>query len=257
MRKIVRSFFMIILSIWFIFALSNYAIGCTCVSEIPLDWSTIAAENILLLKLKSLEKYQKGEEQLTVDGIKQAKLIVQKSFKGSMKKGQEVIFPQGEETDCFWAFSEKHFGREFLFFLGKKDSFSLSSICSHSNSLNVAAADLLYVAKYKKVFGKTRLSGMFYNVTEKKSVNPMWRNWNYKPIAGRKLRIVGKGVDLTVKTNKFGAYEIYDLPVGKYKLIPQEVKGYRILIPYNENNEVEVKAKRLVEQNVEYLVEAK
>ena len=38
-------------------------------------------------------------------------------------------------------------------------------------------------------------------------------------------------------------------------LIPQAVKGYRTLISDNETDEVEIKAKSLVEQNIEYLVD--
>jgi hypothetical protein len=229
--------------------------ACICLEEPTLDWSTKTSENILLLKLVSLEKYKDGEEQFTSDGIKQAKLIVQKSLKGSMKKGQDVIFPQGE-TSCDQFFSEEQIGTEFIFYFGKNNFFAANSICSRSSSLKFAADDLLYLEKYQKVFGKTRLSGIVYNVTEGKTDNPMWKKWNYEPIADRKVRVVGNGVDIIVKTNKLGAYEIYDLPVGKYRIVPKEVKGYRILIPSNETiDEVEIKAKRLTEQNIEYLVD--
>lgn len=256
MRKIFTDFSRLFLLVGSVLLCADVVWACTCPEEPPLDWSTKASENILLLKLVSLEKYKDGEEQYTTDGIKNAKLVVQKSLKGLMKKGQEVIFPQGEETDCIWRFYEKQIGTEFIFYLGKNNYFPTNSICSRAGSLKFAADDLLYLEKYQKVFGKTRLSGIVYKVTEGKTDNLMWKKWNYEPIAGRKIRVVGKDVDITLKTNKFGAYEIYDLPVGKYRLIPQEIKGYQIFIPDNEiTDEVEIKANSLVEQNIEYLVD--
>ncbi len=256
MRKIIHRFFTIVAIVCVSLLLADVTKACTCTSESPLDWSAQASESILLLKLVSLEKYKDGEEQHTTSGIKQAKLVVQKSLKGSMKKGQNVIFQQGEETDCIWRFYEKQIGTEFIFYFGKNSLFSANSICSRSSSLKFATDDLLYLEKHQKVFGKTRLSGIVYYVTERKTDNQMWKNWNYEPIANKKVRIFGNGIDITLKTNKNGAYEIYDLPVGKYKLIPQKVKGYRILIPSNETiDEVEIKAKSLTQQNIEYLID--
>ena len=255
MRKIFHQFFTIVLVAGLFLFLADYVWACTCTNISSLYGETIVSENILLLKLVAVEKYKDGEEQHTIDGIKQSKLVVQKSLKGSMKKGKEVIFPQGEETDCIRRFSEKQIGTEFIFYFGK-NNIPPNSICSRSNSLKFAAADLLYLEKYQKVFGKTRLSGIIYNVTEVKTDNPMWKNWNYEPIVGRKVRVMGNGVDITLKTNKNGAYEVYDLPVGKYRIIPPKMKGYRILIPSNETiDEVEIKAKSLTEQNIEYLID--
>lgn len=256
MGKIFHRFFAAVLVTGSILLLADSMLACTCIGDYTLDWSTKASENILLLKLKAVEKYKNGEVQYTTDGIKQSKLIVQKAFKGSIKIGEEVTFQQGEKVDCIWGFSEKEIGTEFLFFLGKNNWFELNSICSRSNSLKFSAADLLYVEKFKKVFGKTRLAGVIYNVTEKKADNPVWNSWNYEPIAGRRVRIIGNGIDITLKANKNGAYEVYDLPLGKYRIIPQKVKGYRTLIPSNETiDEVEIKANSLVEQNIEYLAD--
>ena len=204
MRKIFHQFFTIIFVVGSILLLADSVGACTCIGDSPLDWETKASENILLLKLISVEKYKDGENQYTSDGIKQSELVVQKSFKGSMKKGQELTFPQGEGVDCIWGFSEKQIGTEFLFFSGKNNWFG--SICSRSNSLKFAAADLLYLEKFKKVFGKTRLSGVIYNVTEGKTDNPMWKKWNYEPIVRRKVRVLGKDVDIILKTNKNGVY---------------------------------------------------
>lgn len=252
MRKIFHRFFTIVLVVGSILLWADSASACICLEEPSLDWSAKASENILLLKLISVEKDKTVENLYNPEGIKQSKLIVQQSLKGSMKKGDQLTFSQGE-TDCEWYFSEEQIGTEFIFFLGKNIG---SPICSRSSSLKFAADDLLYLEKYQKVFGKTRLSGIIYNVAEGKTDNPMWKNWNYEPIAGRKVRIVGNEVDITVKTNKYGAYEVYDLPAGKYRLIPQEVKGYRVLMPDNEKtDEIEIKANSLVEQNIEYLVD--
>ncbi|MBX7172873.1 MAG: prealbumin-like fold domain-containing protein [Pyrinomonadaceae bacterium] len=255
MRKIFHRFFTIILVVGSILFLVDFLWACSCAIS-PID-SEIGSQNIVVLELKAVEKCKDNDTGCGEDNIKKSKLIVKNSFKGKILVGQELNFTQGWGADCIWGFSEKDIGTKYLFFLNKNnfsDGLWKGPVCSRSASLRFAAADLLYVEKYKKVFGKTRLSGMIYNVTEKKSDKP-WREFNYEPIAGRKLRIVGKGVDITLKTNKNGAYEIYDLPVGKYRIMPQEVKGYRFLIPDNETDEVEIKANSLTEQNIEYLVD--
>jgi hypothetical protein len=250
MRRIFHRFFTFVSIVFLSFLLVDVAKACSCLEETPLDWWTKASEDILLLKFVAVEKDKSVENRHNPDGITQSKLVVQKSLKGSMKKGQELTFPQGE-TSCDWFFAENEIGTEFIFFLGKNIG---SQACSRSSSLKFAADDLLYLEKYQKVLGKTRLSGIVYNVTEGKTDNPMWKKWNYEPIPGRKVRVQGNGINITLKTNKNGAYEVYDLPVGKYKIIPHEVKGYRILIPMEKIDEVEIKANSLTKQNIEYLV---
>jgi hypothetical protein len=257
MRKIIHRFFTIVAIVFVGLLLVDVVKACSC-AILPINYE-INEQNVVVLELKAVKKCKDNDTGCGEGNIKQSKLEVKNSFKGNFRIGQKLNFAQGYGVDCIWGFSEEDIGKKYLFFLNERnfsDGFWKGPVCSRSGSLNSVAADLLYVEKYKKVFGKTRLSGMFYNVTEKKTdTKKPWREFNYEPIAGRNIRVIGKGVDITLKTNKYGAYEIYDLPVGKYKLIPQAVKGYRTLISDNETDEVEIRANSLIEQNIEYLVD--
>ena len=207
--------------------LVDFVRACSCITP-DINQQIKASSDIVIFKLKAVEKYKPNETSFDEENIKQSTLVVQKVYKGGLKIGQEINFVQGGGADCVWGFSEKKLGENYLLFL-KSTGFMYSSskekrlweahICSRSGSIKEVGADLLYLEKFKKVVGKTRLSGMFYNVTEKKTdTKKPWREFNYEPIPERKIRVVGMGVDITLKTNKYGAYEIYDLPVGKYKL---------------------------------------
>lgn len=246
-----RSFFTPVFVIICVLFFKHYASACSC-ATLPINYQ-IESPNIVILKLQSVEKYKNGEANYAVGNIKQSKLIVEKVFKGNFKTGQELDFEQGGGADCIWAFDEKSIGTEYLFFLDK-NNFSeglwRGAVCSRSGQVKESGADLLYVKNGKRNLGKTRLSGMLNRVIESSDK----KGWNYTPLAGKTVRILGKGVDVTLKTDENGAYEIYNLPVGKYKIIPQEIRKYRILAPYNDNSEITIEPNSLVEQNFEYLI---
>jgi hypothetical protein len=231
--------------------------ACSCIT-LPLLDNIKSSENIVLLQLKSVEKYKEDERVISDDGIKQSKLVVRKVFKGKLKVGQELIFNQGVCCICIWGFNEKSVGTEYLFFLDSneyKDGLWEAYICSGSDSLKFAASNLLYLEKLNKVKGKTRLSGTVYKTKGR------WNVEFYEPMAKAKIRLLGNGIDVTLTTDKSGVYEIYDLPVGKYELIPPKIKGFAVIEsdrftpPHTNIFEVEIKAKSLTEQDIKYLVD--
>lgn len=256
MRKILHRFFTILAIVFVSLLLADVAKACSCIT-LPLLDNIKGSENIVLLQLKSVEKFKEGERILSDDGIKQSKLFVKKVFKGKLKVGQELTFNQGVCCICVWGFNEKSIGKEYLFFLDSnsyRDGLWEAYICSGSDSLKFAADDLLYLEKINKVKGKTRLSGMIYKTKYR------WNVEHYEPMAKTRIRLVGNGIDVTLTTDKNGVYEIYDLPVGKYELIPQKILGFaviesdRFIPPHTNIFEVEIKAKSLVEKDIKYLV---
>ena len=128
---------------------------------------------------------------------------------------------------AFGVFNEKIIGIDFLFFLSKKPADNLWSafICTRSNSVKGAAEDLMYLEKMSEVKGKTRLSGTL--AQEDKSATEDEGD-SYKPLVGMTVTISGNGKKIKLKTDENGVYEIYDLPIGKYKVTPDKISRLQI-----------------------------
>jgi hypothetical protein len=249
MKTILTGFLPII----FIMFFSNVAFGCSCF-ELPLDLALEESSNVVILKLQSVEKYKAGEIGHGYSGIKQSKLVVQRVFKGNFNLGEELKFRQGGGGDCISTFSERAITEDYLFFLdpnSQKNGIWEGYTCSRSGNVKAVSADLLYLEKLEKVKGKTRLSGVLNQIND----SPETGRWQYKRLSWKKVRIVGNRIDITIKTDENGVYEIYDLPNGKYKLTPQKLKGYKIDNGENGTVEIEIKAGSLEEQDFDYFIE--
>lgn len=112
---------------------------------------------------------------------------------------------------------------------GEKGAFSggiwKSQICSRSNWSRGAAADLMYLEKMDKLKGKSRLYGVVAKFIES-SLEGEYPKKTF--LEGFRVRVLGKGRDITLRTDKNGVYEIYGLPRGKYKVIPDKVPGFKL-----------------------------
>lgn len=228
--------------------------ACSCMSP-SLETAVDESANIVVLKLRAAEKYSEGEQGYGVDGIKQSRLSVEKVFKGKLKIGQELFFSQGGGADCIWTFSELRIGTEYLFFLEKKpDKNNLWSgyICSRSNSLKGAAADLKYLENLSDARGKTRLSGMIAR-QDKPAVEG--ETGSYNVLAGATVVIRGRGKNIKLKTDADGVYEIYNLPAGKYTVTPEKINGYKFNDEREDSAEVEITAESMTEKDFEFTVD--
>ena len=106
-------------------------------------------------------------------------------------------------------------GREYLLYLNPPDEASDLWYLGQGRSSEVsdAANDLLYLNNLDKVHGKTRVSGTL--------------DGDF-PVAGKKVRILGKNSTFQTATNEHGVYEIYGLPPGKYLIAPEMPYGWII-----------------------------
>ncbi|HEY0429512.1 MAG TPA: hypothetical protein VGC76_17160 [Pyrinomonadaceae bacterium] len=253
MKKLVRqiSVFCVLLFVYIAFAIP--ADACSCVRSGTVDTEFEETPNVVVLKLRSVEKYADGEKGYGYGGVKQSKLTVEKVFKGNLKVGQELTFAQGGGADCIWTFSEEAIGTEFLFYLGEKPKNNLwtAGTCSRSNAAKYAAADLLYLEKLGKVKGQTRLSGALTQIFESAVKG---EESDYKLLAGRKILVSGNGKNIELKTDENGVYEIYDLPAGKYKITPEKIAGYQFTDEKSGSFEVEIKAKNHTEQDFRFTI---
>lgn len=195
--------------------------ACSCSSP-SLQDAVEFAPNIVTLKLKEVNENANDK-----NGKKRelSKLIVTKVYKGNLKVGETITHKVG--LFCSWSFDKEDVGTEYVFYLDKpdEDGFWNGSICSRSKKLKYAGADLLYLDKINDVRGKSRLSGI---VTQQ--IRPAFEGGDYadKLLIDREVIIIGNGKTITVKTDKNGAYEIYDLPSGIYEVIPQKIEGYKL-----------------------------
>ena len=154
-----------------------------------------------------------------VDGVKSTTMRVEQVFKGTLKVGDEMIFGQGGGGDCIYTFNEKNIGHKFLFYLKRMEDSTVwyAGTCGRSNMADYAGDDLLYLNNLQKVRGRTRISGTFSFAHE-----------TGESIAGREIRIVGAKKQYEVKTDENGVYEIYDVPAGKYAIVPEIPKGWKV-----------------------------
>src|SRR5438093_8536680 len=83
--------------------------ACTCGGPGPVDGAYAESANVVILKLRSLEKYPEAPTETTysVGNIKNSILTVEKVFKGKLKIGQKLTFRQGGGADCVWTFAEE------------------------------------------------------------------------------------------------------------------------------------------------------
>lgn len=241
--------FIIFVSILILLALSSISvIACSCIT-LPLDSAINESENIAILKLKSIEKYQDDEKGYGYGGIKKVTFVVQKVYKGEFQVEQELDFSQGGGADCIFAFSEESIGIEMLFFLDSNDfqnGLWAAFICSRSGNIKSVTGDLMYLEKYEQVKDKNRLSGTLLQEIESNDK----RKQRYKPLTKEKVKITGKGMKITVVTDENGVYEVYDLPAGNYVVIPPKIKGYKIDSDSQDGSEkIEIGKNDLEEQN--------
>jgi hypothetical protein len=269
---ILASFFAVLM---LIYASAQTASACSCLRSGTVDEEFNRTPNIVILKLKSVEKFAESEQNYAVGGIRQSKLTVEKVFKGNLKVGQEMTFAQGGGGDCIWTFDEGAVGQEYLFYLGEKpvadknpdgiiastssdnrtikQEVWIAGTCSRSGSAAMRSGDIKYLENAAKLRGKTRLSGALMQSFPSPTEEPAAR---LKFLAGYKVTIRGNGKAVELKTDENGLYEIYDLPAGKYTVTPERIIGYKH--SYGERRdsvEVEIKPRAHAEQDFNYSID--
>lgn len=165
----------------------------------------------------------------------QAKVVIEKVYKGNLKVGQELIFGQGQSGTCFEDFATDEIGVKFLFYLQPKEKTPAvwyGDRCErtrplpgfHTNHVSDAADDLAYLDKMDQVAGKTRISGTLISY----QWSPTHGGADFKKVAATKVRLFGEKGSYETQTNQDGVYEIYDLPPGRYTVEPKIPKGWAI-----------------------------
>ena len=222
--------FLLIFATTLLLSLSRSASACSC-GPLPTVLEAFErSDEVVIVRVLSVEKAADTEKDNYVDGVRSATMIVEKVFKGNLKIRDEIIFGQGGGADCVWTYNEESIGHQYLFYLKRPERLSKESYlpskepglwfafaCGRSTGLGGATDDLLYLENLKKVRGKTRISGTIGG----------WQNPDLD-VAGKKIKIIGPKKTYETKTDKDGVFEIYDLPPGKYFVEPEMPAGWKI-----------------------------
>ena len=154
------------------------------------------------------------------------RIRVDEAFKG-VKSGQTIDLHEGAD-DCAAKFRT---GQRAVFYLYQGRTPGSWSVPPCSHSLGSAAPlgdDLLFLHKLPKSAIGTRLSGEveLYEGSAKEAFRRVGGAPNVS------VKISGpKGSTVQTKTNRDGAYEVYNLPPGKYSVSITVPKGWRIDFP--------------------------
>jgi hypothetical protein len=222
--------------------------GCRCFPG-TVDSRYANATFVAIVKVEALGKsFEPDNTPSYFVRVPQTRVSIKQVFKGDLQVGEKVIFRNTPKSMCGWSFEEEDIGNDFLIFFqganeaGKeaaKPKLWTTSWCSGTAAIGRKAGDLSYLHDYEKVRGKTRISGMLWK--EIGTVN--------QAIVRHGITVVGNGKEIRLVTNSEGLYEVYDLPPGKYRIVPDQLKGSEVRSSRHDK-EVDLKAGGHVEANI-------
>lgn len=122
-----RSWQCLLLSIFacaFLLITAQTASACSCGRRPTVLESFDESDEVVIVRVISVEKVADTGERHYVDGVRSTTMIVEKVFKGNLKIRDEIVFGQGGGADCIWTFDEKSVGHQFLFYLNRPEKLS-------------------------------------------------------------------------------------------------------------------------------------
>jgi len=191
------------------------ALSCTCTGMPSVLDAFERAEHVVIVKVTAVKK---AEDPLRL--YEYAVMTVEKTYKGGMKPGEDVVFRQ-TLTSCDYILSDENVGIEYLLYLGKPQEgtppWHPFGGCGRSKSVKAATEDFLYLDNLALLSGKTRISGQVRRF-DGGSID----------LGGMKVAIRQGNKEWKVYADSNGFYDIYDLPAGEYDIEPELPDGWRI-----------------------------
>jgi len=231
MQSLLRCLLLSVFSIVLVLTIAKAVNACSCGPQPTVLDSFERSDEVVIMKVLSVEKVENTEQEHYVDGVKSATLVVEKVFKGKLQARDQIVFGQGGGADCIWTFNEESVGDHVLLYLARPERFEKVEYlpskepglwfafgCGRSTGLANATEDLLYLENLSKVRGKTRISG---------SIGGGFR-YEDLDVEGKKIKFIGSKKTYETRTDKDGVFEIYDLPPGKYYIEPETPAGWKI-----------------------------
>lgn len=166
------------------------------------------AASVIIGKIESVESN---------DSTQRVGINVKKTFKG--KNQNRIVLNQPQST-CDWDFSGNK-GKTLLLYLRRNEQTQTYDAISEGmgGSLERTKEDLYWLNNLPKSLRRTRISG-----TISLYQNNPFEFLNY--LVGTKVKIFSEQNSYQVRTDKNGVYEVWDLPIGKYKILPEIPIGF-------------------------------
>ena len=210
-KKLSNNVNLIFLVVLFLSLPSATAIACVLLPVPTVLDAYEEADVVIIARMISIEKTKEPDPVHL--NVRSATMVVQKVFKGNVKLHDSISFAQGNGIDCLWMFDETMIGHEYLLYLNTPEQRSDLWYLGGGRSGGLSEHDLRYLNNIEKVRGKTRVSGTLEDAF---------------PMAGRKVRIIGRSKTFQTTIDEHGVYEIYGLPPGKYLIAPELPYGWII-----------------------------
>lgn len=149
-------------------------LACSCLPSPTVLDEFDRSDFVFVATFQGLEETSRRVDGTNVYRTYNARMTVEKAYKGKLVLGQEMIIRDGDdEGTCTKSFLREKIGQKFLFYMrepsrankvqnSNADSAAkvfYVSICSRSERIEDAAADLSFLDNKISLDGKTRLSG--------------------------------------------------------------------------------------------------
>lgn len=216
----IRSLFLLILCFTILATARQAAFACSCLPTPTLDVLIDDSSTVMVIRVVSINKpnpteFKPGDDNYNGTAV----AVVEKSYKGSMKTGAEILLLNGTGADCRAIFGGDEIGDRFLVFTGNGEpagsdpvnplsilSFSVS-FCGRYYNVENAPHMIEYLEKLARNSGRTRLSG--YVTTALADTHD-----------GIRVRVrSGKRVVASTVTKNDGFFEFFDLPAGTVDIV--------------------------------------
>src|SRR5688500_2776700 len=93
---------------------TSIAFACTCAPKRPVLDEYEWAQVVIIARIASVEKAAKADKTEHDYGVRSSRLVVERVYKGDVRVGEELVFAQGNGTNCLMRFSEETIGDRIL-----------------------------------------------------------------------------------------------------------------------------------------------
>jgi hypothetical protein len=178
-----------------------------------------------IVEVKNLETFKitntlTGKEETISYDVSKHYIKVEKTYKGTPQT--EILLAVANASCAIY----HKVGDKLLLYVRFDNKLQMWKPSSYRGAaLELAADDLLFLDGLPGTLNKTRISGQLFNFDITASPN-------ITRLANVKLKIQGKNRTYEVTTDENGVYEIYDLPLGAYTIIPEIREGLILERPF-------------------------
>ncbi|HET6930841.1 MAG TPA: carboxypeptidase-like regulatory domain-containing protein [Candidatus Acidoferrum sp.] len=147
-------------------------------------------------------------------------------------------------------------GEKFLIFAYKeKDGRLWTGMCDGNRKLSGSQEDEEIVRQYKTLISKgtTTIFGHVFHTRPSWKGDDIRNDFQPRPNGGLILRVEGKGFTTSTKTASDGSYEFSDLPIGRFRVIPELPKSLDFSHEYEENYQADLSSGQC--SNISFLLQ--